>query len=114
MLSLPADVDLSQLVLGHSLTEAEEIALAGGGSYAARAQRLKWTTAAADTATGSTGSTAAAVAAVDCDGDVNDGGEKAFAPPASNDDDDDGNKWTITLGPMEIKTYRLQLAPDRC
>ncbi len=79
-MSLPAAVDLSGLVLGHSLVEAEEIALTGGGSLAGRAQRLRWTAAA----------------------DGGGGGDKKG-----------GDRWTITLGPMEIKTYRLQLAPHQ-
>lgn len=100
LLSLPATVDLSQIVVGYSLTDAEEIALTGGGSLAARTQRLQWATTPAD---------APAVKDAQDNGGVGDGGSEGELPPADGDDDDD---WTVTLGPMEIKTYRLELSPE--
>ena len=99
MLSQPATVDLSQIVLGYSLKDAEEIALTGGGSLADRAQRLKWTTPAA---------ASAAAAAAEDNGGIDDG-EGKFTLVHGDDDDD----WKVTLGPMEIKTYRLELDSDR-
>lgn len=103
-LSLPATVDLSQIVRGYTLKEAEEIALTGGGSLAARAQRLKWTTTA-----GGAGADAAAAAEESNGVDHGDGEESDGKNLADSDDDDD---WKVTLGPMEIKTYRLKLELD--
>lgn len=100
-------MDLSQVVLGYSLKDAEEVALTGGGSLAARAQRLRWTTAAADTAAADAAAETAAETAAESNGGVDNGEGKP--PPASNDDYD----WRVTLGPMEIKTYRLELDADR-
>lgn len=100
-MSQPATVDLSRIFVGYSLRDAEELALAGGGSLAGRAQRLRWTAAPGDTPP------AAAAEENNSGVDDDDGGgesEEKFSS-ASGDDDD----WKVTLGPMEIKTYRLEL-----
>eukprot|EP00903_Cladosiphon_okamuranus_P006567 g6415.t1 len=101
LLSQPATVDLSQLIVGYTLRDAEEVALTGGASRAARGQRLKWTATPTDTPP--------AADAEDDDG-VDDRGSEGELPP----EDGDGHKdWNVTLGPMEIKTYRLELNPHR-
>ncbi|CAN0550816.1 unnamed protein product, partial [Ectocarpus sp. 12 AP-2014] len=101
VLSLPASVDLSRLVLGHTLVRATEIALTGGGALSSRTQRLKWTSTTTMTA----------------------GGEEEFVSAEEGGGDEpphvDGflgvgrdGKWKVTLGPMEIKTYSLLLVPE--
>lgn len=102
MHSLPSLVDLSRLVLGHNLVEATEIALTGGGALSSRAQRLKWTSTTAMTAGGEEEESVSA--------------EEGGRDEPSHVDGllgvDRDLKWTITLGPMEIKTYRLSLVPE--
>ncbi|CAN0331412.1 unnamed protein product [Ectocarpus fasciculatus] len=100
--SLPSLVDLSRLVLGYNLVEATEIALTGGGALSSRAQRLKWTSTTATTAGG--------------EGEESVSAEEGGSDEPSHVDGllgvDRDLKWTITLGPMEIKTYRLSLVPE--
>ncbi|CAN0244179.1 unnamed protein product, partial [Hapterophycus canaliculatus] len=91
VLSLPAVVDLSQLVQGHSLLGAQEIALTGGGTVAARTQRLKWRTAGTSDELGA------------------DANPKSFASSGGGHDGDELSR--VTLRPMEIKTFRLELIP---
>lgn len=102
MLSQPASVDLSRLVLGHDLVEATEIALTGGGAVSSRTQRLKWTSTTTTTTAGGEEESVSA----------EEGGRDE--PPHRDGllGVDRDYKWTVTLGPMEIKTYRLSLVPE--
>lgn len=124
MLSLPAVVDLSQLVLGHSLVGVQEIALTGGGPVATRTQRLKWTTREdapedvhGDADAGSASPPAAVDPIVDSGfasaGARDDGEDAFFSVPSVDGGDGDGlDTNVVTLRPMEIKTFRLQLVPS--
>ncbi|CAM9199192.1 unnamed protein product [Ectocarpus sp. 8 AP-2014] len=101
VLSLPASVDLSRLVLGHTLVQATEIALTGGSALSSRTQRLKWTSTTTMTAGGEEESVSAEEG----------GGDEPPHVDGLLGVGRDG-KWKVTLGPMEIKTYRLSLVPE--
>ena len=111
-MSQPATVLLSQIIRGHSLVHAEEIALTGGVPLAARSQRLQWTT---------TDATNTDITTSRPRGRVTwDAYEIADAPAVSDEEAASGLKskeatigqeslyWQVTIGPMEVRTFRLQ------
>ena len=97
-------MDLSRIFVGYSLRDAEELALTGGGPLAARAPRLKWTTAAPGGTPAAAGAAEEENSGADDDDDGGGSGENSSHHAIGDDDD-----WKVTLGPMEIKTYRLEL-----
>lgn len=133
-LSLPATVDLSQLVLEHTLVSAEEISLTGGSSLAARTQKLKWTataTATAATATANYRTTATPTTPLGPRGllnprakiSVSAGGLTSVGQAFRVQGEDDVGTsrgleggslpWAVSIEPMEIRTFRLELVRDR-
>lgn len=117
-------MDLSQLVIGHSLVRAQEIALTGGGSIASRTQRLKWTTAEAYEDVGADDADDAVPATPSgyVDSVVGSGFASAGARRDGGEDSissasypvggrHGGEQGRVILRPMEIKTYRLELVP---
>lgn len=128
-LSLPATVDLSQLVQPpYTLVAAQELSLTGGASLSSRTQKMSWKTATI------AATTAAAVGRIEKDAlntegvfsgvssDIGNvfglevGGRSSVEGRGEGDTDVGGEggreteDWrTTVIGPMEIKTFRLQL-----
>lgn len=143
-MSLPAEVDLSRLVRGHSLVSAREVALTGGAALVARTQKLDWVASGDGDGDGgasaikpegllSVGQEPFLRNAEEADVWEGVGEEKAeaFASSSTAEGAADGSggwgggnggggggggetsdEWRVTIGPMEIRTYRLEFAPE--
>lgn len=117
-LSQPATIDLSKLIRGHSLVSAKEIALTGGASLGARVQSLKWDTTTADQKLNKTTIEGKKLKFAQQQQQQERGQEKLARVNDRGTRDNAGQSqgeestWLTTIGPMEIKTYRLVVADD--